>query len=182
MGVHNVYVRIQAHSHISSGSGSSSGGSSSGVSSSSAVIDAFNISSIENAHQGTVCDPYLDQNAFMPSSSFSSTVFLHAATSGHRWHRVLQSMLITLLSNRQVQHIYVVAVGPQAAAACSLSYLTLQGLSFDDAQRPFLLCKQSAAPLYQREIPTLEMLHSHCLLPHLQRAAVTYAHLYLSDF
>ena len=180
VGVHDVYARTQAHSHISSSVGDGVGSSSSIT-----VIDAFNISSVENAHQGPACDLFLDHNAFAHSSSLFSAVFLHAATSGHRWHRVLQSMLIMLLSNRRVQHIHVVAVGPQAAAACSLSHLTLQGLSasFGDVHRPSLLCKQSVAPLYQREIPTLELLHSHCLLPHLQKAAVTYVHPpLLSDF
>jgi hypothetical protein len=177
VGVHDVYARIQAHSHISSTVGDGVGSSRSS-SSGSTVIDAFNISSVENAHQGPACDLHLDHNAFAHSALHSWAVFLHAATSGHRWHRVLQSMLIMLLSNRRVQHIQVVAVGPQAAAACSLSYLTLQELSasFDDVHRPFLVCKQSVAPLYQREIPTLELLHNNCLLPHLQKAAVTYVH------
>ena len=122
VGVHDVYARTQAHSHISSSVGDGVGSSSS-----STVIDAFNISSVENAHQGPACDLFLDHNAFAHSSSLFSAVFLHAATSGHRWHRVLQSMLIMLLSNRRVQHIHVVAVGPQAAPPAPCRILHFRG-------------------------------------------------------
>ncbi len=152
--------------------------SSSSSSSSSTVIDARNISSLENISNDHPCDVYLDHHYLLlsspPSSSHSSTVFLHAATSGHRWQHVLRSMVFALLQNSRVQSVFIVAVGPHATAACSLSFFTL-----DDAStllgrdgRPTLSCKPSEAPLYHREIPTLELLHNQCLLPHMHRTIV----------
>jgi hypothetical protein len=153
--------------------------SSSKSSISSTVIDARNVSSLEDTANNHSCDVYLDHHYLVQSSpplaSHTSTVFLHAATSGNRWQHVLRSMLFTLLQNSRVQSIVVVAVGPQAAAACSLSFFTQDDASASIGRdgRPTLFCKPSAAPLYQREIPTLELLHSQCLQPHLHRATVT---------
>ncbi len=143
------------------------------MTSTSTVVDAFSLESLQNANNDTPCDVHLDDRYITPHAS---AVFLHAATSGHRWQHVLRTMLILLLTNRRVQHITVVAVGPQAAAACSLCSLTLESLLKShaaDNHLSQLLCKASGAPLYHREIPTLDLLHSQCQLPHLNKAVVT---------
>ena len=169
--VHDVHAKVDIDAGSSSIDRMSSG--------SFTVVDARNVSCIEHTAHVSSCDVYLDHRyvslSSAPPSSHATTVFLHAATSGHRWQHVLRSMLFTLLQNGLLERIVVVTVGPQAAAACSLSFLTLEDVSafFGQGSRPTLSCKSSAAPLYQREIPTLELLHSQCLLPHLHRATVT---------
>jgi hypothetical protein len=176
IGVHDVYATVAAHT-LRRGSNISSSSSSKR---NSRVIDAFTKSHADDANFDHPCDVHLQHRYVAPSSSssssYASSVFLHAATSGHRWHLVLRTMLLMLLTNGRVERVTVVAVGPQAAAACSLSSLTLHEIHASQLQgrRPSLLCKISQAPLYYREIPTLEMLHSECQLPQLNRALVTY--------
>lgn len=171
--VHDLHATVVEHPRSSTISSSSSS------SNCCTVVDARNISSaFENAANDHVCDVHLDhlylKQPSPQSPSHITTVFLHAATSGHRWQNVLRSMLLVLLQNSHVQSVVVVAVGPQAAAACSLSFFTLDDASASQGRegRPTLFCKPSEAPLYQREIPTLEMLHGQCLLPHLRRTTV----------
>jgi hypothetical protein len=158
--VHNLHARVKGVAQSSSTTSSSSSSSSS---SSIGAADARAPESRDDARQDRPCDVYLDHRYVSPSSSSSSSssssaVFIHAATSGHRWQHVLLSMLLLLLPIHNIQHISVVAVGPQAAAACSLSSLAVQDARQSLAHPPpSLSCQPSSAPLHHREIPTLEV-------------------------